>query len=58
MTGALAMLLKELGNENQISHSNHMRMSTAKFEELLEMVGLQTQRETVFRTSVPACNCS
>ena len=48
------MLLKELGKENQISYSNHIRMSTAKFEELLQMVGLQTQRGTVFRTLVRA----
>jgi len=44
------MFSKELGNENQIPYTKHMRMSTAKFEELLQMVGLQTQCETVFRT--------
>jgi hypothetical protein len=54
VTGALAMLLKELGKENQISYSNDIRMSTAKFEELLQMIGLKTQHETVFTTSVPA----
>jgi hypothetical protein len=54
VTGALAMLLTELGKENKISYSNHMRMLTAKFEELLQMVGLQTQCGTVFRSSAPA----
>jgi hypothetical protein len=33
------MLLKELGKENQISYSNDMRMSTVKFEELLQIKG-------------------
>jgi hypothetical protein len=49
--GALAMLLKELGTENQISYGNDMRMSTAKFEELLQMIGLKTQRQYLHETA-------
>lgn len=54
VNGASAMRFKELAKENQISYRNHIRMSIAKFEELLQMDGLKTQCETVFRTSVPA----
>jgi hypothetical protein len=49
--GVLAMLLEELAKENQISYSNHMRISTAKFEELLQMVGLKTQGESFQKIS-------
>lgn len=45
-------VLKKTGKENQVSYSNHMRMSIAKFEELLQMVGLKTQCKTVLQNII------
>ena len=51
---ASAMLLKEMAVEDHTSYRNCMRMSIAKTEELVQMVGPKIQkRDSVFRTPIP-----
>lgn len=53
--GASATLLTELAEEDVTSYKNHLRMSVAKFEELLRLVEPIIQKhETVLRSPIPA----